>query len=94
MFKRAQGFAAKEYPYGSEFAFDTTGQEEVVVWLSHFANASNNFLAAAERTVEFTLSHMRSSATWAYHGGSRSWGDLGNNGKWMVTAGTASGWSS
>lgn len=30
---------------------------------------------------------MRSSGTWAYNGGSRSWGDLGNNGKWQATAG-------
>jgi hypothetical protein len=88
MLTRAIGFGAKEYPYGSEFAFDTTGQEEVVVWLTHFANSTNRFLDAAKRTVDFTLSHMRSSPTWAYHGGSRSWGDLGNNGKWMPTVGT------
>lgn len=31
---------------------------------------------------------MRSSPTWPYHGGSRSWGDLGNNGKWMASAGS------
>ena len=31
---------------------------------------------------------MRSSATWAYHGGSRSWGDVGNNGKYLATWGT------
>eukprot|EP01043_Picozoa_sp_COSAG02_P051436 COSAG02_NODE_5412_length_4349_cov_8.741176_3_plen_322_part_00 len=30
---------------------------------------------------------VRSSGTWAYNGGSRSWGDLGNNGKWQVTSG-------
>jgi hypothetical protein len=90
MLARAKGFAAKEYPYGSEFAFDTTGQEEVVVWLTYFANSSNGFLGAAKRTVDFTLSHMRSSPTWAYHGGSRSWGDLGNNGKWMPSVGTRS----
>merc|ERR1712125_213662 len=31
MYRRAQNFAAHEYPYGSEFSFDTTGQEEVVI---------------------------------------------------------------
>ena len=31
---------------------------------------------------------MRSSPTWAYHGGSRSWGDIGNNGKYLATFGT------
>lgn len=85
---RAAGFAAEEYPYGSEFAFDTTGQEEVVVWLRYFADSINKWDVAAKRTVDHILSFMRSSPTWAYHGGARSWGDLGNNGKWMVSSGT------
>jgi len=87
MYTRATGFSKQEYPYGSEFAFDTTGQEAVVVWLLHFANASNTFAEDAKRTVDHILSYMRSSPTWAYNGGSRSWGDLGNNGKWQVTSG-------
>lgn len=33
---------------------------------------------------------MRDSATWAYHGGGRSWGDVGNNGKYLATFGTGS----
>lgn len=86
MYARAAYFASEEYPYGSEFAFDTTGQEEVVVWLLHFANSTNGWSAAAKRTVDHVLSYMRASGTWAYNGGSRSWGDLGNNGKWFVTA--------
>jgi hypothetical protein len=56
----------------------------------YFANASNGFEEAAKRTVNHILSYMRSSPTWAYHGGSRSWGDLGNNGKWMPSVDTAS----
>ena len=31
---------------------------------------------------------MRSSPTWAYNGGSRSWGDAGNNAKWLTSFGT------
>jgi len=27
------------------------------------------------------------ATTWAYNGGTRSWGDLGNNGKWQATSG-------
>jgi hypothetical protein len=88
MLTRAKAFAEKEYPYGSEFAFDTTGQEEVVLWLLHFAKNDSSFVRAANRTVNHILSYMRSSATFAYHGGTRSWGDLGNNGKWMVSSGT------
>jgi len=90
MLTRAKLFASEEYPYGSEFAFDTTGQEEVVVWLLHFADVYPTYTAAAKRTVDHILSYMRSSTTWAYHGGTRSWGDLGNNGKWMATKGTTS----
>lgn len=90
---RAASFASKEYPYGSEFAFDTTGQEEVVVWLMHFAGQEGgkaNYTAAAKRTVDHILSYMRTFPSWAYNGASRSWGDLGNNGKWMVSKSTAS----
>ena len=85
---RAAWFGNQTYPYGSEFSFDTTGQEAVVVWLLQFANAVNGYRADAKRTVDHVLSYMRSSATWAYNGGSRSWGDLGNNGLWQVTSGT------
>ena len=88
MLARAKQFSAQPYPYGSEFAFDTTGQEAVVVWLLYFATATNGFAADAKRTVDHILSYMRSSPTWAYNGGSRSWGDLGNNGKWQATSGT------
>ena len=85
---RATAWWNTTYPYGSEFSFDTTSQEAVVVWLLHFANATNGFSAAAKRTVDHILSYMRSSATFAYNGGSRSWGDVGNNGKWMATSET------
>lgn len=51
MLQRAEGFAAQEYPYGSEFAFDTTGQEAVVVWLMHFANESNGFDQALDSNL-------------------------------------------
>jgi len=87
MYERASGRFSQPYPYGSEFAFDTTGQEAVVVWLLYFANKTNTMAAAAKDTVDHILSYMRSSGTWAYNGGSRSWGDLGNNGKWQVTSG-------
>ena len=61
MKRRADIFASQEYPYGSEFAFDTTGQEEVVVWLMEFASASNNYTERAKMTVNHILSYMRSS---------------------------------
>ena len=83
MLARQQHWAATPYPYGSEFGFDTTGQEEVVVWNLYFGNES-----VAKQTVDHILSYMRNSPTWAYHGGARSWGDIGNNGKYLATYGT------
>jgi len=83
MLVRQQHWASTPYPYGSEFGFDTTGQEEVVVWNMYFGN-----LTVAKKTVDHILSYMRASATWAYNGGSRSWGDIGNNGKYLATFGT------
>jgi hypothetical protein len=80
---RQARWAATPYPYGSEFGFDTTGQEEVVVWSLFFGNETT-----AKKTVDHILSYMRSSPTWAYNGGSRSWGDIGNNGKYLVSFGT------
>ena len=76
-------WAGTPYPYGSEFGFDTTGQEEVVVWNLYFGNET-----VARKTVDHVLSYMRNSPTWAYHGGARSWGDIGNNGKYLSTFGT------
>ena len=53
------------------------------MWNMYFGNMS-----VAKKTVDHILSYMRSSATWAYNGGSRSWGDIGNNGKYLATFGT------
>ena len=79
MRQRQELWASEPYPYGSEFGFDTTGQEEIVVWNLFFGNDS-----IARRTVDHILSYMRSSPTWAYHGGGRSTGDVGNNGKYLL----------
>ena len=83
MQRRQQQWEKEAHPYGSEFAFDTTGQEEVVVWNLYFGNET-----AAKHVVDHILSYMRSAPTWAYNGGTRSWGDAGNNGKYLPTFGT------
>ena len=36
MHRRQQRWQREPYPYGSEWGFDTTGQEEVVVWALYF----------------------------------------------------------
>ena len=45
------------------------------MWLSRYG-----YEAAANRTLDSILAYMRHSPTWAYSGGARSLGDLGNNG--------------
>ena len=88
--KRALHWSTAKWPYGSEFSYDTTGQEEVVVWLMYFANATNGYDAAAKKTVDHVLSYMRSIPNWAYMGGADA-GDVANGGKWLVSAGTGVG---
>ena len=80
---RAVGWSTALWPYGSEFAYDTTGQEEVFIWLTHYGYSD-----AANRTLEAVLAYMRALPNWAWHGGARSGGDLGNNGLWFVNRGS------
>ena len=86
MENRAQQFAAMTFPYGSEFNFDSTGQEEVYVWLSRF-----NYTELAYATMLSVRSYMRRLPTYVFNGAARSYGDLGNNGKWFVNRGVSRG---
>ena len=54
-------------PYGSEFSYDTTGQEEVVVWLLYF-----NHDSAANRTIEHICAGTWPLPNWAYNGGAQA----------------------
>jgi hypothetical protein len=80
MQSRAVSWSQLVFPYGSEFAYDTTGQEEVYIWLQHFG-----YIPAANNTLNSILAYMRLLPNWVYHGGATSQGDLGNNGKWFFT---------
>ena len=40
--ERADYFLTAVNPYGSEFSYDTTGQEEIVIWLLYFGNGTTN----------------------------------------------------
>ena len=86
MKSRAQQFAAMTFPYGSEFNFDSTGQEEVYVWLHYF-----NYTSLAHDTMLSVRSYMRRFPSYLYNGAARSYGDLGNNGKWFVNKGVSRG---
>ena len=79
----------QDAPYGSEFNWDTTGQEEVGVWGAYF-NASSPDPYKGElqlRAVESILAFMPSTPSFGYHGAAAGWGDFSNNGKWMVRGG-------
>ena len=84
---RAQQWSTQLWPYGSEFSYDTTGQEEVFVWLTYFAAPNNTYAESANRTLEAILGYMRHLPNAWWHAGGRSGGDLGNNGKWFVNRG-------
>ena len=77
------GFNRQDNPAGSEFAWDTTGQEEVAIWGAEF-NASDAGWQHGElngRTVDSILGYMSSLPTWAFHGSAYGMGDFSNNAK-------------
>ena len=77
----------QDAPYGSEFNWDTTGQEEVGVWGAFF-NATNETLGELHlRAVDSILAFMPSTPNFAYHGSAGGWGDFSNNGKWLIQGG-------
>jgi hypothetical protein len=82
MMARAVQWSTEPYPFGSEFSYDTTGQEEVFIWLQRYG-----YTEAANRTLNCILAYMRLLPNWAWHGGATSQGDLGNNGKWFINRG-------
>jgi len=76
-------------PAGSEFGWDTTGQEEVGIWGAHF-NASDAGWMHGElngRLVDSILGYMAYVPTFAHSGSAYGMGDFSNNAKWMVTGG-------
>ena len=78
------GWNVMDNPAGSEFSWDTTGQEEVAVWGAVF-NASDSGWMHGElnaRTVDSILGYMAALPTWAYHGAAYGMGDFSNNAKW------------
>jgi len=70
-----------KFPFGSEFSWDSTGQEEEFVFGRFFDTPKSN--ALANLTLAAILAYCPSAATWAHNGGCWSWGDTGNNAKWV-----------
>lgn len=72
---------------GSEFAWDTTGQEESFVWGAYFGSLPS--LPSGDRTaaaalarsaLDQILAYTPLVPNWAWHGSSYGMGDFGNNG--------------
>src|SRR5688500_11068685 len=76
MRKRADAWAAEEYPFGSEMPWDSTGQPEVYAWMRYFGNS-----AKADLTREVILGYDPTSPSWGYNGNARRYWDFMYAGK-------------
>ena len=71
MRQRAEHWKSLKYPYGSEMAWDSTGQEEVYTWCQHFG-----FDHKAEVTLNAVLAYMPTVPHWGYNGNARRYWDF------------------
>jgi hypothetical protein len=76
MRRRADHWAAEEYPFGSEMPWDSTGQPEVYAWMRYFGNA-----AKADLTREVILGYDPILPSWGYNGNARRYWDFMYAGK-------------
>jgi len=74
--KRMAKWMSMEFPYGSEFPWDSTGHEEIHSWLMMDKN-----LIAANKTVQAVLAYSSLLPHWAYCGSARRYWDFTINGK-------------
>ena len=74
---RAEGWRAKQYPFGSEMPWDSTGQEEVYGWSRYF-----NFDDKAAVTVNAVLAYTPVLPSWGYNGSARRYWDFLYGGKY------------
>jgi len=71
MRSRAEIWIGKEYPFGSEMPWDSTGQEEVYAWTKYFGDSGK-----AEVTLNAILGYMPAVPHWGYNGGARRYWDF------------------
>jgi hypothetical protein len=77
MHERAETWRAEPYPFGSEMAWDSTGQEEVYDWTHYFG-----YKDKAEVTVDAILAYDPTIPSWGYNGSARRYWDFVYAGKW------------
>ena len=73
--KRIGVWLKMPFPYGSEFAWDSTGHEEIATWMLRFGK-----IREAEQTTAAVTAYVSLSSHWAYCGSARRWWDFTING--------------
>ena len=73
---RADRWSKRQYPFGSEMAWDSTGQEEVYGWSRYFG-----YNDQAETTLSAILGYMPTLPHWGYNGNARRYWDFLYGGK-------------
>ena len=76
MKRRADHWRTLAYPFGSEMAWDSTGQAEVYAWMRHFG-----YRKQADITREVILGYDPAMPSWGYNGNARRYWDFLYGGK-------------
>ena len=76
MRERAERWKGEEYPFGSEMAWDSTGQEEVYDWCDYFGYDDK-----AQVSLNSILGYMPTLPHWGYNGNARRYWDFLYGGK-------------
>ena len=71
MKERADRWKGEAYPFGSEMAWDSTGQEEVYAWCKYFG-----YTDKAEVSLSSILGYMPTLPHWGYNGNARRYWDF------------------
>jgi hypothetical protein len=71
MRSRADLWRTQAYPFGSEMAWDSTGQEEVYAWTKHFGYDDK-----AQVCLDAILGYMPTVPHWGYNGSARRFWDF------------------
>jgi hypothetical protein len=76
MKERADRWKTESYPFGSEMAWDSTGQEEVYAWCDYFG-----YRDKAEVSLDSIIGYMPTVPHWGYNGNARRYWDFIYGGK-------------
>jgi len=77
MRKRAENWKHEPFPFGSEMAWDSTGQEDVYAWSRYFGMGDK-----AQVTLDAITGYMPAIPNWGYNGNARRYWDFLYGGKY------------